>query len=261
MTKAAIPDKYATEWKFASMVEYAWGDVLLGSFLEEKIAPARRLGTDAYLNGPQYPTAVARWLASALVGHRLPATCVDVGGGLGRVLVELLRHLPSLESATLAEPSPTLFHWNREMLTNGTTASRVPFVKGVAEVGWREASSGLRLDADLVRKIRLVHGSVEALGEHERRGELVTLLNVLDQCEDPSGLAAGVLELVAPGGYVCLADSYQYLQPVPFASLHELFSKTRWVRIAEAELPFECRTGERHRHLFLSHHVLYQKVA
>ena len=90
---------------------------------------------------------------------------------------------------------------------------------------------------------------------------LVVLLNVLDQCEDPLNLAARVLEMVMPGGYVCFADSYQYLSPAPFGNLHELFSKARWGLIAEADLPFVFRTGERHRHLFLSHHVAYRKVA
>ncbi len=243
------------------MVEYAWGDVLLGSFLEEEIAPARRLGSDRYLGGPRYPAVVASWLASALVGYSPPATCADVGGGLGRVLVELVRQLPSLEVATLAEPSPTLFQWNSQNLTTDTATLRVPFVKGIGEVCWRDAPGRLGLEPDLLRKIRLVHGSVDVFCGQASRFDLVTLLNVLDQCEDPLRLAAGALELVAPGGHVCVADSYQYSDPAPFTTLHELFAHPQWLPIAEAELPFLFRTGERHRHLFLSHHVVYQRVA
>jgi hypothetical protein len=186
---------------------------------------------------------------------------VDLGGGLGRVLMELLNQLPSLVSATLAEPSPTLSQWSRAILTSETAAPRIPFVKGVGEVGWADAAEGLGLDRDALIKIRLVQGSVDAVRRHGTRFDLVMLLNVLDQCEDPLTLATDTLELAAPGGYVCVADSYQYSPQAPFATLHELFSQSDWAFIDEVELPFAFRTGERHRHLFLSHHVLYQNVA
>ena len=99
------------------------------------------------------------------------------------------------------------------------------------------------------------------------RFDLVTALNVLDQCAYPSRLAHDVLTLVAPQGYAALscADQFQprfYVDPsTVFESLHDLFDTVEWALRAETELSFEFRMGERHRNRFLSHHVLYQRVA
>lgn len=99
------------------------------------------------------------------------------------------------------------------------------------------------------------------------RFDLVTALNVLDQCAYPSRLASDILNLVAPQGHVALSCTHQF-QPrfyidssTVFNSLHDLFPTHEWGLIAEAELSFDFPMGERHRNRFLSHHVLYRRVA
>jgi ubiquinone/menaquinone biosynthesis C-methylase UbiE len=267
MNEPETSDRYATEWKLAGQVESEWGDVLLGEFLEAHIPAAKRLGVTAYLAGPRYHRAAAQWVASALAKHAPPASSVDIGGGLGRFLVELLRQFTSLAAATYVEPSPTLFRWTHAAFSPGATIEGVPFLKGETQVDWHETVTALGLEAALLRKVRLIHGSADAPTLGDAQFDLVSVLNVFDQCAYPSLLAARALRLVAPSGYVCFSCTHLFQQRIfidpatVFASLHDLFSATEWALIAETELPFAFRTGERHRSLFLSHHVLYQRVA
>lgn len=267
MNEREFSDRYAAETRLAGQVESEWRDVLLGEFLEASIPAARRLGFTEYLAGPAYHRNAAEWVSSALAGYAQPRTAADIGGGLGRFLFELLKQLPALDTVTYVEPSPTLFGWAKDMLTPGSTVARVPFLKGVAEVGWHEPPPSVRLDTELLHKIRLVHWAADTPTLRGAQFDLVAALNVLDQCGYPSVVAERIMELVAPRGFVALSCTHQFQQrffidpATLFASLHELFSATKWTLIAKTELPFVFRTGERHRNAFMSHHVLYRRVA
>jgi hypothetical protein len=260
-------DRYAVERRLAGQIESEWGDVLLGTFIEARVPAARRLGTSEYLAGPRYHAGVAAWIAGALAGRHERARAVDIGGGLGRFLFELLQQLPALESATHVEPSPTLSAWASTILTPGSTVLRVPFLTGLGAVEWHTLSPGVTLRPELLTKLRLVHGSVEAPILAGTQFDLVAALNVLDQCGYPSLVAGHILQLAAPDGFVVLSCTHQCQKHLfldertVFESLHDLFPHRQWRLIAETELPFAFRMGERHRNLFLSHHVLYQRVS
>jgi hypothetical protein len=161
-----------------------------------------------------------------------------------------------------------LYRWAERILSDGVGAPQpIPFLKGSGEVAWYEGETSARVEANVRNKIRLIPGSVEAPPLTGARFDLVTALNVLDQCAYPSRLAHDVLTLVAPQGYAALSCAHQfqprfYVDPsTVFESLHDLFDTVEWALRAETELSFEFRMGERHRNRFLSHHVLYQRVA
>jgi SAM-dependent methyltransferase len=265
MTIAHFTDNYTVERKAAGQIEAEWSDVLLENFITRDNPAAARLGS-GFLVRPTYRHAVADWLSSALADTPNPRRVVDVGAGLGRFLVELVRRCPEVESALYVEPSPTLFKWAERIFSDGSEAPvQIPVVKGLGEVTWHEATASARLEASVRKKIRLVPGSVDARQLEGVRFDLVTALNVLDACAYPSRLAADILNLVAPSGHVALSCTHQF-QPrfyidesTVFDSLHDLFPDHTWKLVTETELSFDFRLGDRVRQQFLSHHVLYQK--
>jgi len=259
-------DYFAVERRLAGRLELEWSDLVLGEFVKAENPAARRTWPD-FLVRPAYYHAVANWLSSVVLPPPGPWRVLDAGAGLGRFLVELILRCPQIESAFYVEPSPTLYRWAERILADaqGETVP-IPFLKGLGEVGWHEGQPSARVQASVRDRIRLVLGSVDALPPTIAPFDLVTALNVLDQCAYPTRLAHDLLNLVGEGGHIALSSTYQFQQrfyideSTVFDSLHDLFPPWQWTLVAEVELPFEFPVAERVRNRFLSHHVLYRRV-
>lgn len=149
MNGAAFQDNYAVERRVAGQIEAEWSDVLLCDFIKAENPAARRLGLAGFLVRPIYYHAAADWVSSTLVGQTYPRCVVDIGAGLGRFLVELVRRCSQIESALYVEPSPTLYGWAERILAEGPGAPiRIPFLKASGRLdgtkvrrpcGWRRA--------------------------------------------------------------------------------------------------------------------------
>ena len=258
-------DNYSRAINLAGQIEMEWGDRLLRSFIEEAVPLAGRIGAEKYLVEPGYYAQAAEWVA----GHAdldKAASVADVGAGLGRFLYELLRRAPGIGQATYVEPSATLFRWGERLLSADKEIPYIPYIEGLGRVEQREEARNMDLEPQLLDKLCLIHGSADALSANLQRYDLVSSLNVVDQCAYPSVLASEIMELVKPGGYVVFASAYQWQErfyieaETTFADLNDLFSAGHWSLVGECDIDYECRRSDRHRNRFLSHHVMYRRI-
>ena len=257
-------DNYSRAINLAGQIEMEWSDRLLRSFIEEAVPLAGRIGAGKYLVEPSYYVQAAEWVAAqADLGEA--ASMADVGAGLGRFLYELLRRAPGIRQAAYVEPSPTLFRWGERLLSAGREIPYIPYVEGLGRVEQHEGSRDLGLEAQLLDKISLINGSADTLSANQQRYDLVSSLNVVDQCAYPSVFASEAMELVKSGGYAVFASTYQWQErfyieaETTFANLNDLFTDGDWSLVAEADFDYEFRRGDRHRSRFLSHHVMYRR--
>ena len=200
--------------------------------------------------------------------ERPPRRMLEIGSSTGRLFYELCRMFPTVEHATLVEPSRNLrdvFDKIFGRMTPAETHPYVPTLRGngeVLEVRMDTSEARAATSAVDVRTFDLPFADLPTdLGTFD----LVACANVIDQCHHPLALIDLLKRSTAPGGLVAISCTYQWqskyrgLPTDPIRHLDQLFDD-KWRLVGEADLPFRVRTNERHWMTFLSHACLFQKT-
>ena len=257
------PDFYLDQLARAAYVEKDWFDLILttGGARPGRFAFAPFDLTELY---DGYHRNFVEMIARAR-GEFAPKRVLEIGSSTGRLFYEVARAFPTLEHATLIEPSKNLRDVFATIFDAPQTVPYVPVFKGLGEV------VEVRMDVAEVRaacaKIdRRVLGVPFAdvpldLGLFD----LVICSNVIDQCHEPTRLVDLLKRSLKPGGRIALSCTYQWqpkyrgLPTKPIRHLDEVFPEP-WSTLAEANLPFQLRVNERHWMRFLSHACVFERT-
>ncbi len=183
--------------------------------------------------------------------------------------------MPSLRSATLIEPSQALASAFDRLFRHPAPTS-YPVLWGNSDVLDVAFDSTHLQQAVRGLDVSLINCSHEQLGEDLGVFDLVTCLNVLDNCTAPLALVETLKRHTALGGILALSCTYQWskkylgtmseranrtLEPAaeaPTRHIHSLFG-AEWTWLNDTNIQFTLRKSERHWFLFLSHVSVFRK--
>ena len=204
-----------------------------------------------------------------------PQRLLDIGPALGRGFYEIYQRTPSLQSATLVEPSEML-STTFESLFRSRETCLYPTLWGNKEMVEVAFDSTQLQDSVRGVSISLINSSHEELEEDLGFFNLVTCFNVMDNCQEPLALVERLKRHTAPDGILALSCSYQWskkylgtttervdklLEPateMPTMNINELFSDG-WTHLNESNIEFKVRRNERHWVRFLSHVSVFRR--
>lgn len=206
-----------------------------------------------------YHQRLAQFIAAKVAK---PERLLEIGSSLGRTFFEVCQNVPSIQSATLVEPSKNLFDGFQKLFSGQETAG-FPVLKGNVEI------------ADVTVDTQAIHQACAQVDfsvlnipfdkmPSVQQADLVICSNVIDQCKDPIGLVNLLKNLTSPKGYLVISCTYQWQEkyignaPEPITDIRDLFGP-EWRCLGETNIAFKLRGYERYWLKFLSHVCIFQK--
>jgi SAM-dependent methyltransferase len=255
-------DFYLNERALAGYLEKDWFDHILTSNARKPSFEFAPFESSALYSN--YHERLIDFLGTVLKKEdAVPQRMLEVGSSLGRTFFEVCRRIPSIETATLIEPSQNLFSTFEKIFTGGDVAT-ASILKG--NLSMDEVSINTRPIQAACSKVKTntLNIPFQKIAEDLGHFDLVICSNVIDQCHDHLKLVEFLQRSTAPGGTLLLSCSYQWADkyignaPVIVKDINELFS-ANWKYMGETNLPFHVRIYERYWMTFLSHVVVYQR--
>ncbi len=193
-----------------------------------------------------------------------PKSVLEIGSSLGRTFYETCKRMPSIEKATLVEPSQK-FAQAFEALFSGNQISMPTFV------GNNGFMSQVKLDTEMIRTAsasvsrRLINLPYEACSSEIIPHDLVLCSNVVDQCKNPRKLVELLKHNTKNTGILALSCTYQWNEKYleaneePINDVRSLFG-LGWKLLGTTNLEYSLRKNERFRYSFHSELLVYQKI-
>lgn len=245
-------DFYLNDRSLAAYVEKDWFDHVLRTEGERRprfeypYFDPRRLYSDYH----------ERFVS--LIPDEKPRRMLEIGSSLGRTLYECALRFPTLERATLVEPSANLAGTFREIFEGDAPLRVLKGNSGFTDVTLDRApirAACARVAVDLKTT------PFQDLAPPRPDYDLVICSNVIDQCPDTEALIAHLTRSLAPGGVLALSCTYQWqdkylgnASPRIRNLADHLFPRPL---LAEDNIPFHVRVNERHWLTFLSHACVF----
>lgn len=204
-------DRYASLEYAAIYLRAEWADVLFpdGSGTGQQpgvLEPDSLIGDGRPGYYYQRVAAITAAWASGL--GLVPRRVCDVGGGTGRLVFELSRHLPDAEELVLAEPSAAFCTWARRFLLGEEFDRWVPMPDEVLRPTHRRAEPG-RLPKPLPHAV-ICHATAANVPRPDGYFDVVSCGNVLDRVDDPQALVNDLRHLVRPGGLLVISSPLHF---------------------------------------------------
>lgn len=253
-------DFYLNERSLAGYLEKDWFDHILASKRPSSLFEFAPFEPQTLYSN--YHEQLIGFLAAALKKETAaPKRMLEVGSSLGRTFFEVCSRIPSIESATLVEPSQNLFSLFNQIFT-GDGVANVAMLKG--NLAMQEVQLNTRPIQDACARVKVTSLNMPFQKIDQDLGlfDLVICSNVIDQCTDHLELVEFLKRSTAPGGTMLLSCTYQWNNKYignaseVIKDINELFSAD-WNFVGETNLPFQFRVYERYWMTFLSHAVIY----
>lgn len=254
-------DFYLNDRALCGYLEKDWFDHILASNARKPVFEFAPFDPDLLYSN--YHERLIAFLAAALKKEgAAPRRLLEVGSSLGRTFFETCCRIPSVEAATLIEPSQNLHALFKKLFASDGVPT-VSILKGNLE------TDEVLLDTQPIRgpcagvEITSLNLPFQKIASDLGQFDLTICSNVIDQCADHMQLVDFLQRSVAPGGTLLLTCTYQWNDkyignaPIKIKDINQLFD-ARWKPIGETNLPFQVRVYERYWMSFLSHAVAYQ---
>ncbi|MEJ2765941.1 methyltransferase domain-containing protein [Photobacterium sp. MCCC 1A19761] len=258
-----MDDFYIDQKGLAAYYEIQWLDKLRLNGVTEQLESKSRHVPESFIYST-HTQSVAQFIIEALEAENIaPNSALEVGPALGRNSFELVTNVPTISSVTVVEPSHRLLSNFKQIIIEGAKC-QFPYIKSLNELGY------LDFDASSIAKAcdHVAFTLIEAPFEHglvTKEFDLVTCLNVLDQCESPRAIVDALMDATALNGVLVLSCTYQWSkkhlknESEAVDDINDYFG-VNWEKLSEDEIEYKIRFNERYSLLFLSHVVAYKKV-
>ncbi|RXJ74460.1 hypothetical protein CS022_02370 [Veronia nyctiphanis] len=191
-----------------------------------------------------------------------PQTALEVGPALGRNCYELIQRFPSVEYATLVEPSFRLLSNLKKILIDGDGCnfSYIHAYKNIKEFYFSTRDFSDACEHVTFNCLNSTFDS-ETVSD---TFDVTMCMNVLDQCESPNEIVLGLKEATNKGGVLFLSCTYQWKkyhfddESVPLNDINDYFGDG-WEKLDESDYEYKIRFNERFSRLFMTHIVAYRK--
>ena len=183
---------------------------------------------------------------------------LDVGCGLGRMTGELARL--GVQQVLGMDRSPRMVEEAAHILR-----SREPLPIAMNLTGEARAFGVLHLDWSLDNVDFLV-GDAQQIPLASNSFDLVTCLNVVDRVAQPAQMIKELGRVLAPRGYVVIADPYHWDERYTprsswISNMAELFNSDEWQLVQEVDgIPFVVRYDSRQVTIYMNHCQIYRKT-
>jgi galactitol-specific phosphotransferase system IIB component len=193
-----------------------------------------------------------------------PNVFLEVGSSLGRTFYEICKSFPTIQSASLIEPSKNLVRVFSQIFESNQTES-FPVLVGNQKLA--SIVFDTKAIQQVCKKIKydLFNFSYDSTELKLSQYDLVICSNVIDQCLEPHALVKFLQTHTKKSGVLALSCTYQWNNEHQknangiIENINELFH-SGWNHLGEINLEFKCRRCERYWQMFLSHVSVFQKI-
>ena len=258
-----VEDFYIDHKGLAAYFEIQWLDKLRQNGVSKPLDSQSKAVPDWFVSS-SHSKDVAQFVVEALGSENLsPKSLLEVGPALGRNCYELITSIPSINTATLVEPSHRFLSNLKQLLMDGGECD-FHYIKSLKEQKY------FTFDASPIARAcdHVDFSLIEAPFESDvvaEQHDLSLCLNVLDQCDSPKTVVEALMDATAANGVLVLACTYQWSkkhlkdETEAVDDINDYFGNG-WVPLSEAEHEYKVRFNERYSLLFLSHIVAYKKI-
>ena len=235
-------DYYADRERLAIYLEIEWSDYLYGRPEPTSFPPNPTSDVVPPYFYTELSKQVAKWISR-------PRSCLEVGGGTGRLTFELARRLETIEDFCFVEPSSRFISWAERLLVRDEALPGFPVIGSKED---RQPYSRPPVIRRLADNLAMHNRVLEDIQADLGRYDLVVSCNVVDRHANPRDFVSRLQSLVAPGGLLVVTSPLDFRRDLTpeenqVGDLNELLADGSWTRAGEIELPYSWRKWARPR--------------